>query len=254
MMPSLLSCNSTANFKVTFGRTSWARSTTSCRAKEASRVILSCQPCSPLIIMKPSKQSPGGLLPSEKLFAFLDDIFIVAAPERLAILHRQVETALWDHARIRINQGKTPDVESCRCIPRWLRAHCGGREECKSTGGGVGGDQSLPTSEQGIRVLGTPFGHCHHVQAEVRITNEEHSTLLCRILALQCAWLLLLFCAPARANYLLRVLPPSQSESRQCTIPRCGIAFASCWTSAHHRCWTEPGCLWPTEGWVCGAQ
>ena len=154
-----------------------------------------------------------GLLPSEKLFAFLDDIFIVAAPERLAILHRQVETALWDHARIRINQGKTPDVESCRCVPRWLRAHCGGREECKSTSGGVGGDQSLPTSEQGIRVLGTPFGHCDHVQAEVRITNEEHSTLLCRILALQCAWLLLLFCAPARANYLLRVLPPSQSES-----------------------------------------
>ena len=48
-----------------------------------------------------------GLLPGEKLFAFLDDIFIVAAPERLAILHRLVETALWDHARIRINQGKT---------------------------------------------------------------------------------------------------------------------------------------------------
>ena len=48
-----------------------------------------------------------GFLPGKKLFAFLDDIFIVAAPERLAILHRLVETALWDHARIRINQGKT---------------------------------------------------------------------------------------------------------------------------------------------------
>ena len=78
------------------------------------------------------------------------------------------------------------------------------------------GDQSLPTSEQGIRVLGTPFGHSDHVTAELRSTNEEHSTLLSRILAvryLQCAWLLLLFCAAARANYLLRVLPPSQSET-----------------------------------------
>ena len=27
------------------------------------------------------------------------------------------------------------------------------------------GDQSLPTSEQGIRVLGTPFGHSDHVTA-----------------------------------------------------------------------------------------
>ena len=47
------------------------------------------------------------VLSSEKLFAFLDDIFIVAAPECMAFLHAQVESALWDHARIRINQGKT---------------------------------------------------------------------------------------------------------------------------------------------------
>ena len=47
------------------------------------------------------------LMPSKKLFAFSDDIFIVAAPERLATVHRQVETALWDRSRIRINQGTT---------------------------------------------------------------------------------------------------------------------------------------------------
>ena len=38
---------------------------------------------------------------------------------------------------IRINQGKTQNVEPCRCVPRWLRAHCGDREESQSTSGGV---------------------------------------------------------------------------------------------------------------------
>ena len=120
-----------------------------------------------------------GLLPGEILFDFWDNIFIVAAPERLAILHRLVETALWDHTRISINQGKMQMWNRVRCVPSWLRAHCRGREE----------SQSLPTSEQRIRILGTPFGHSDHVEAEVRNTNEEHSTLLSRILAvrdLQC--------------------------------------------------------------------
>ena len=68
------------------------------------------------------------------------------------------------------------------------------------------GDLSLPVEEQGIRVLGTPLGHREFVEAEVLRTSEEHTTLLDRIEAvpdLQCAWLILLFCAAARANYLL---------------------------------------------------
>ena len=41
------------------------------------------------------------------------------------------------------------------------------------------GDQSLPTREQGIRVLGTPLGHGDHVEAEVLTTNEEHRFAVC---------------------------------------------------------------------------
>ena len=78
------------------------------------------------------------------------------------------------------------------------------------------GDLSLPAEEQGIRVFGTPFGHREFVEAEVLRTSEEHATLLDRTEAvpdLQCAWLILLFCAGARANCLLRVVHPSWSEA-----------------------------------------
>ena len=77
------------------------------------------------------------------------------------------------------------------------------------------GDRSLPTDRQGVVVLGAPIGHAHFVAGELHAKTEEHSVLFQRILAvpdLQCAWLLLLFCAATRANYFLRVVQPVWSE------------------------------------------
>ena len=47
------------------------------------------------------------MLPGERLFAFLDDVHVVCAPERVSFLHSRLRTALWDFARIRIHAGKT---------------------------------------------------------------------------------------------------------------------------------------------------
>ena len=77
------------------------------------------------------------------------------------------------------------------------------------------GDQSLPTDRQGVVILGAPIGHAHFVARELQAKTEEHSVLFRRILAvpdLQCAWLLLLFCAATRANYFLRVVQPAWAE------------------------------------------
>ena len=138
------------------------------------------------------------------------------SPHRIAAIHHRVETELWEHARIRINQGKTQ-------LWNWggtLRPRC---EHIIEAGRRAHppvtlwrGDLSLPVEEQGIRVLGTLLGHREFVEADVLHTSEEHTTLLDRIEAvpdLQCAWLILLFCAAARANYLLRVVHPSWSEA-----------------------------------------
>ena len=62
-------------------------------------------------------------------------------------------------------------------------------------------------------MLGTPLGTDAYVRAFLTEKREEHDTLLERIPSvpdLQAAWLILLFCANARSNYLLRALPPSQ--------------------------------------------
>ena len=53
------------------------------------------------------KAVQASLRPSERLFAFLDDIYIVCKPDRVDDVHTLLENALWDHARIQVHVGKT---------------------------------------------------------------------------------------------------------------------------------------------------
>ena len=74
--------------------------------------------------------------------------------------------------------------------------------------GGGSGETDLLPSQQGIVVLGTPLGD---PRFHPSTSGEEGGTLLERIpmvTDLQSAWLILLHCASARANHLLRVLEP----------------------------------------------
>ena len=43
----------------------------------------------------------------EQIFAFLDDVYITCQPERVRDIYDLLESHLWNHARIRINLGKT---------------------------------------------------------------------------------------------------------------------------------------------------
>ena len=49
----------------------------------------------------------GQLRDGEAVFAFLDDVYIVALPERTRALYDALSNALWDRARIRLHEGKT---------------------------------------------------------------------------------------------------------------------------------------------------
>ena len=72
------------------------------------------------------------------------------------------------------------------------------------------GETNLPPSQQGIVVLGTHLGDPAFIQAHLDKKVAEQRTLLERIPVadLQCAWLILLHCASAKANCLLRVVEP----------------------------------------------
>ena len=65
--------------------------------------------------------------------------------------------------------------------------------------------------DQGITILGTPVGRPEFVERELAKILANHSELLTRIPEvqdLQCAWLLLLCCGAARANFYIRTVRP----------------------------------------------
>ena len=73
------------------------------------------------------------------------------------------------------------------------------------------GETDLPPSQQGIVVLGTPLGDPAFSQAHLDKKVADQRTLLERIplvADLQSSWSILLHCASAKANYLLRVVEP----------------------------------------------
>ena len=148
------------------------------------------------------------LRPSERLLAFLDDIYVVCAPDRVATIYALLQIKLWQHARIRVILGKTQLWNRGGVFPV-------GCEPLIRTAQASDPDAIVWRGQQGIRVLGTPLGKPEFVVEQLREVSQSHAALFEKIPAvqdLQCAWLLLLFCASTRANYLLRAVPPALSE------------------------------------------
>ena len=93
------------------------------------------------------------------------------------------------------------------------------------------GDRALPPEQQGLTVLGAPVGTEQYVQQFLQNTLRSHRPLLEQlpdIQDLQAAWLLLLYTASPRSNYLLRLLPPAQT-----------IAFAASHDLAISQCLSQ---------------
>ena len=88
----------------------------------------------------------------EAVFAFLDDTYIVAAPERVRTLYDALASALWDRARIRLHQGKTRIWNAAGEEPPDI-ADLGEGEESVWVG-----DWTLPPESQGLTALGSPLG------------------------------------------------------------------------------------------------
>ena len=152
----------------------------------------------------------------EHLSAFLDDLYIVCHPDRVGEIHSILQRELFRHAHISIHLGKTTiwntsgdEPEACARLQ--AAASCGGPVSC---GLERGSHHTLPVSSQGVKILGSPVGHPGFVSAQLQVKSDSHSVLLDRIPAvedLQAAWLLRLFCAQAKANFLLWSVHPDST-------------------------------------------
>ena len=152
------------------------------------------------------------LLPTEKLMAFLDDVYLLCKPERVKHLYERVAYHLEAHTGIRLNMGKTKVYNRGGAKPP-------GVDALQSTEPNADrvwvGDRALPAHKQGVVVLGSPVGTLEFAEAHGRKKLEEEVRLLdllSELPDLQCAWTLLLQCAAPRANYHLRCQPPKQVE------------------------------------------
>ena len=78
------------------------------------------------------------------------------------------------------------------------------------------GSATTPSPEQqGLTILGAPLGSLEYVAEQVEHTTRSDQCLLERIPALddpQASWLLLLFCARPRCNYILRTTAPELTQ------------------------------------------
>ena len=146
-------------------------------------------------------QASSSLHSSERLLAFLDDLYVLTTRERALEARDTVVQAVQEGCGIASNEGRTR-----------VYNHAGGEppSEIAELGADVwrGNKRS---SERGVKVLGTPSGHPHFITswAESRmLTERELLNQLPRLPDLQCAWLLLAMCASPRANHALRTVPP----------------------------------------------
>ena len=150
----------------------------------------------------------------EHLFAFLDDIHTATLPDRVGAVHACLGDELRTRANIHIHGGKTKVWNQAGVRP----PICDVLERIARTNdprARVWRGSDVPTEQQGIKVLGVPLGHDDFVRQHLSNVHEEHQRLLTRIPLLavvQSAWLLLVHCAQARANFLIRAVRPEAVE------------------------------------------
>ena len=131
----------------------------------------------------------------EFLFAFLDDVYAVAMPDRIRTIFDLLAEELRVRSGISLHLGKTRTWNKAGIEPKGMSE--------------LGNDIWSP---EGIRILGIPIGTEEFVSKFVIDRLEEEARLwkaIPTVQDLQCAWQLLLQSASPRFNHMARTLPPS---------------------------------------------
>ena len=171
---------------------------TSRRVRASSRATPWRRPCLLLANVMPLEAAVADFLVGERL-ALLDDVYVISTPK---------------HAR------EALDVE----LRARVSATLGKTRACNTEGGpapagiaDLGSEvwrRDKPPAERGFFTLGVLVGHPKYIaaQAAVRLRDEAPPLkALPRPPDLQCAWLLLLYCADPWAQHFIRNVPPQEA-------------------------------------------
>ena len=157
------------------------------------------------------------LSPEERLFAFLDDIFVWSPfPNRMATVHTTMQEELLAHTGIQIHHSKTQLWNRAGVAPAGSVALTVAAKAVDPDAIVWRGDAELNPEDRGVVILVTPLGHEEFVRSHLAKKSVKHDQLVEKILLvpdLQSAWILLLYCAATRANYVLRVVHTSLSTT-----------------------------------------
>ena len=159
----------------------------------------------------------GRLAPDERLMAFLDDIYAVGdRPRHTAAAYTAIQEELRTHTGIEVHQGKTQLWNRAGNTPVGCAALTATARVADLSAIVWRGDLHLPLQEKGVKIFGTPLGHPRYVSSQLAALTAKHEQLVGKILQvedLQYAWILLLYCASARANCTLRVVHPKLTDA-----------------------------------------
>ena len=138
--------------------------------------------------------------------AFWDDLYVISTPDRTVDCHRVLERGLWRHARVGLHHGKTAVWNRGGEVPVNIEIlEAAARRDDPTATVWKGNVQSAP-EDRGITILGTLVGTPEFATRQLEKKVSEHEELLNTIpdiKDLQCAWLVLLYCATARAKRTL---------------------------------------------------
>ena len=91
------------------------------------------------------------LRPTEQVLAYLDDVYILASPDRVALLYRRLEDLIWQRARLRLNASRTRVWNAAGVLPDAV-------PQLAPDSAVWVGDTALSPEQRGLVALGVPLG------------------------------------------------------------------------------------------------
>ena len=156
------------------------------------------------------------MIGNEKVFAYLDDVYLASGPRRVEQVQSIVSEELHNRAHIEVHHGQTQVWNRSGVLPSGIEALTRAARVVKPDAVVWKGDPNLPPTQQGLKVLGVPLGQPAYVREFLENKSREQTVLFERIPWVndpQAAWLLLMMCASTRANFWLRAVRPELTEA-----------------------------------------